>query len=455
MQISSSVRASRLLLTLCTLASAAIAHADTRNADPGNYRSVLSSLAPGDTLVLAAGTYTQGLPLNGMNGTAAAPIVIRGPDNQSAVFVARSCCNTVQLGSTSYVTVQNLTLDGAGIDGPFGVDSNDVTHHIVIEGMRIINHGAQQQVVGISTKAPAWNWIIRRNTIIGAGTGIYLGNSDGTQPFVAGIIEHNLIVDTLGYNMQIKHQEPRPTGVGLPTGVNRTIIRHNVFSKSGNSSTGGLARPNLLVGHFPLSGAGASDRYEIYGNFLYNNPTEALFQGEGNIALHDNVFVNPSGTAINIQPHEGEVRDVVAYHNTVVATGTGIRISGGAAGFTQRIVGNASFAATPITGPGQEQNVTGSYSAAANELNAPHAAIGSLDLFPKSGRLTGAAIDLTGFAQYADGTEDFDGRTRTGTIRGAYEGGGTNDGWKLALAIKPAPGGDVVRPMPPTNLRVE
>lgn len=444
----------RLLLALSVLMNISVVFAETRNADPSNYRTVLSSLTPGDTMVLAPGTYSQGLPLSGMNGTAAEPIVIRGPEDQSAVFVARSCCNTVQLGNTSHVQILNLTLDGAGLDDPFGVDSNAPTHHILVEGLRIINHGAHQQIVGISTKAPAWNWVIRRNTIIGAGTGIYLGNSDGSQPFVAGIIEHNLIIDSLGYNMQIKHQQPRPSGIGLPTGMSRTIIRHNVFTKSGNSSTGELARPNLLVGHFPLSGTGASDRYEIYGNFFYRNPTEALFQGEGNIALHDNLFVTTSGTAINIQPHQGEVRDVSIYHNTVVASGTGIRVSGAATGYTQRIVGNASFATTPISGPGQQNNVTGTYSAAANELNAPHAAIGSLDLFPKSGRLTGTPIDLSGFAHFADGTEDFNGRARTATVRGAYEGGGTNDGWKLALAIKPLVGG-ILRPMPPTNLRAE
>ena len=53
-----------------------------------------------------------------------------------------------------------------------------------------------------------------------------------------------------------------------------------------------MARPSLLVGHFPLTGAGRNDVYEIYGNFFWQNPTEALFQGEGNIALYDNVFVN-------------------------------------------------------------------------------------------------------------------------------------------------------------------
>ena len=63
-----------------------------------------------------------------------------------------------------------------------------------------------------------------------------------------------------------------------------------------------MARPSLLVGHFPLTGAGRNDVYEIYGNFFWQNPTEALFQGEGNIALYDNVFVNDFGDAVNIQP---------------------------------------------------------------------------------------------------------------------------------------------------------
>ena len=145
--------------------------------NPSNYRSQLATLRPGDVLVLVAGTYTQGLPLDAVAGTAQQPIIVRGPDDQSAIFTARSCCNTVQLDSTSFVEVRNLTLDGLNLDGPFGVDSRGASHHITLENLKIINHGADQQIVGISTKGPAWNWIIRRNTIIRAGTGIYLGNS--------------------------------------------------------------------------------------------------------------------------------------------------------------------------------------------------------------------------------------------------------------------------------------
>jgi hypothetical protein len=434
------------LAALAYLTLAAQAHAGVISANPSNYRTLLNNLQPGDTLQLAAGTYTQGLPLDNKAGTASAPIIIRGPDDQSAVFQAQDCCNTVQLRDTSYVQVLNLTLDGLGKDGPFGVDSSGNSHDITLENLMIVNHNGSQQTVGISTKGPAWNFVIRRNTIIGAGTGIYLGNSDGSQPFVAGVIEYNVILDTTGYNMEIKHQNPRPTGIGLPTGASRTIIRHNVFAKRSSTVGSDGARPNLLVGHFPLTGTGANDLYEIYGNFFYQNPTEALFQGEGNIALHDNVFVNSAGDAVNIQAHEDKPRTVTVYHNTVVATGNGLHISGADTNFVQKLIGNVAFAGDPIVGPNQQSNITGTYAQAATHLNAPTAAIGSLDLYPKAGQLTGAALDLSAFSGFTDGTKDFNGIARTGTHRGAYEGDGTNPGWKLALAPKSAVGGSTPQP---------
>ncbi len=410
--------------------------AATLNGSPGNYLSLLPSLAPGDTLQLTSGTYTGGLPISSMNGTASLPIIIAGPSDQSARFTADDCCNTIELRNASYIEIHNLTLDGSGTVDAFGVNSSGPTHHITIAHLKIVNYGADQQAVGIGTKAPAWNWIVRDNTIIGAGTGMYFGNSDGTQPFVAGIIENNLVLDTIGYNVQIKHQLARPTGLGMPTGANVTVIRNNVFSKRNNAATGGSARPNLLVGHFPVSGTGSNDRYEIYGNFFYENPTEALFQGEGNIALYDNLLVNSYDDAVNIQPQNDVPRNVTVLHNTVVAAGGGIRVSGAASGYTQAIVGNASFAATPVSGPNQADNITGSFAGAATYLNDPTGAVGALDLYPKSGQLLGAAISLAPFATLTDYNKDFNGTLRTGIHRGAYEGSGVNPGWKLALAMK-------------------
>jgi hypothetical protein len=113
------------------------------------------------------------------------------------------------------------------------------------------------------------------------------------------------------------------------------------------------------VGHFPLTGIGATDLYEIYGNFFFQNPTEALFQGEGNIALHDNLFVTSAGDAIHVQPQNDLPRYVTVYDNTVVASGEGISITGGDPNYVQRIIGNAAFAAAPVAGPNQIDNITG------------------------------------------------------------------------------------------------
>jgi hypothetical protein len=254
---------------------------------------------------------------------------------------------------------------------------------------------------------------------------------------VAGLIEYNVVLDTIGYNLEIKHQNPRPTGIGLPTGVNRTIIRHNVFSKA-NTPIGQVqeAQPNVLVGHLPLSGEGQDDTYEIYGNFFYENPTEALFQGEGNIGLYANLFVTSSGDAINIMPHNAVPRQVTVFQNTVIAAGSGISVSGGNPNFTQRIIANAVFADTPIQGPNKVANITAPYGSAHLYVNDPYGPIGELDLYPLPGMLTGTLIDTSALTGYTDWTRDFNASVRNQAFRGAYSGEGSNPGWQLALAMK-------------------
>jgi hypothetical protein len=138
--------------------------------------------------------------------------------------------------------------------------------------------------MAISNKLLAFRQSVPRGTGLsevtpfGAPAPEYLGNSDGNAPFVRGLIAHNLIVDTIGYNLQIKHQNARLEIAGMPIEPSVTIIRHNVFSKENGAATGPFARPNVLVGHWPVRGDGSKDTYEIYGNFFYQNPTEALFQ---------------------------------------------------------------------------------------------------------------------------------------------------------------------------------
>jgi len=423
-------------------------------ATPSNYRSFLAGLKPGDTLLLSPGNYgvdangndtadPPGLPIFNMHGTAAQPITIKGPDGgPKPVLLGRGTHNTIRFSNASYIVIKGIEVDGRDLGG-FGVSAAGAVHHITLEDLTIRGAGGSQQNVGISsTGAYAWNWIVRRNLIDGAGTGMYFGNSDGSSPFVAGLIENNVVKNTIGYNVQIKHQASWGSPpAGMPTGTTTTVIRNNVFSKLSSFVSPDGARPNLLVGAPPPSGAGAANGFEIYGNFFWQNPTEGLFQGEGNIALYNNLMVNGSGTAVRIQPHNGTVQQVRVFNNTILAAGTGISVSGGQAGTTQRVVGNAVFASTPISTSGadaqQADNVMDSFDNAGAYLVNPTGALGSLDLFPKTGQLVRPALSTSGLEGFASYDQDFNGRARSWTIRGAYGAEGANPGWRPVLDFKP------------------
>jgi hypothetical protein len=440
----------RWLLSLFLILDATSAGAATLTGDPGNYASQLGKLKPGDTLNLKAGSYGKGLNVTNLNGTATMPIVISGPASGSpAVFTGRSCCNTVEIANSSHVVIRNLKLDGKNLAGVFGVSakggSANLTHHITIEGLTIVNHGATQQTVGISTKTQTWGWIIRRNTIVGAGTGLYLGNSNGKDPFIAGLIEHNLVRDTVGYGMQIKHQLDRPARPGLPTGPQKTIIRHNVFIKDNRPSPDG-DRPNLLVDGFPATGAGSTDLYEIYGNLLYHNPRESLLQAAGRVAIHDNIFVDVTGTALRLGDHHQPLKLAHVYNNTIYAAAKGIYFAT-AAQSDHHVRGNLVFAATPISGKvtSKSKNLELAVGAAAGYVKAPSKVLGQMDFYPLPGKATGAPIDLSPFAAHTDYDLDFNGASKGGfTFRGAYAGAGQNPGWKLQAGIK-----SLAKPPPP------
>ena len=417
----------------------------TIQATPSDYVSKVANLIPGDRLQLAAGTYGQYLNVYNLHGQPSQCIVIEGPASGSpALFTGSDTRNIVSLWDSSYIALRNLTLDGQGKwgDGIKAEVESVSVHHILIDGLTLRNFNRDQQVVGINAKCPAWNWVIRNTTITSAGTGIYIGGSGGEFAFTNFLVEHNLIYGTIGYNAQFKHQDARDTSLGIPSS-GTVIVRHNTFSKGTNSSTGVDARPNLLADHWPSSGAGSSDSYQIYGNLFYDNPSpEYLFQGEGNVAFHDNLLVNRAtgGGGVNVFNHNGAPKQIDVFNNTIVVPGTGIRIVNPDTAYTQRVTGNAVFAGTPLNGGLQSSNMTGTYAASSTYLNNPMAALGSgLDLYPKTGQLQGTAIDYSPFTAYLDYDRDFNQSARVATYRGAYSGDGVNPGWTPALAIKPGP----------------
>ena len=413
-----------LSLPLLLALPAAPAFAIDTLAGPENYLSLLKQLRAGDHLRLTAGDYARGLPLHHLSGEPGRPIVIEG--RAGTRFLARPGGNTVSLLDVSHLVIRNLELDGRNlpVDAVKAEGHGRYAHFITLENLHIHDHDASQQSVGISSKCPAFGWVVRGNRIERVGTGMYFGDSDGSDPFVAGLIENNHVSDSIGYNLQIKHQNPRPPD--LPEALERhdTIIRGNFFAKE-VAWPDRAARPNVLIGHAPMTGAGAADRVLIYGNIFWQNPSEALFQGEGNLALYNNVFVNAQGHAVHIQPHNDIPRQVDIFHNTVLARGHGIRIlrrEGTEAAWPQRVRRNLVFAAQPISGGEAADNLVGDVDSAARFLRKPYTDLEQLDLSSRM-RLAGAAWpESLGLDTYPDSDQDIDGQLRRMPTLGACVG---------------------------------
>lgn len=360
-------------LSLCLLLGQGAA-ADYR-AGPNDYRDFLGGLQPGDRLLLEPGDYTRGLPLHGLSGESGQPIVIEAVNpSMPPRFIARPRANTVSLVNVRHVVLRYLELDGRNVpvDAVKAEGHSAYADFITLDSLYIHDHAASQQNVGVSTKCPAFGWVVRHNRIERVGTGMYFGDSDGTDPFVSGTIEDNRVSDTLGYNLQIKHQRARPLGRLDPGGPYDTLIRRNVFSRD-NAITGPHPRPNVLLGHFPPSGDGKDDRYIVYQNVFNQNHGEALLQAEGNLVIFANLFVNHHGDAVHVQPHNDIPRSVFIFNNTVLAKGEGIAVRHREpSGWPRKVFANAVFAGTPLLGASAADNLLGRHDDAARFLRAPN-----------------------------------------------------------------------------------
>jgi len=192
-------------------------------------------------------------------------------------------------------------------------------------------------------------------------------------------------------------------------------------STSGGA-TGEHARPNLLVGHFPLEGRGAGDFCVIYGNVFQDNPTgEALLQGVGNAALYNNLFLNPGGDAVRIQPHNRLRRAVAIFLETVIAGGVGIALAKGEPGYARYIGRNAIFAAEPLRAEQAAENFLASLDQARRELVAPVVDPAKRDFAPRPGALASGAALPDDVRRRPDAGLDFQGLRRLGATVGACQ----------------------------------
>jgi len=417
------------------------------------FKPAAEGLKPGDTLIVHQGTYLETNRMSiQVQGTASAPIVIRGADGEARPVITRptsaSLQNTINIeGSARYLTIKGLEIVGNGGDG---VNMSGALSFITLEDLVI--HDVD---VGVNFRSSMDHITVRRNHIYntgrdgGTGEGMYVGCNDATCVVRDSIIENNWIHDTLPGTTQ-------GDGIEVKVGSHSNIIRDNVIYN--------MSFPGILV-----YGTGANPPNVVEGNVVWNCP-------EGIAALADAVVRNNivigSGCGLCIYSHVqvSQRKNITAVHNTLYRNDDGIyhRWSG-----TNLVLANNAIyspgqtavnsngtitstggvvAANLVEGAMSGDTIGGGRFLGGGSAAAAFLDPASNDFWPRSGSpLIGSAS--AGHTAPAD----FNGSTRTSPFDvGAYETNGqaSNPGWRIGAGFKVI-GVPTGPPAAPSNLRVQ
>ncbi|MFB6722202.1 polysaccharide lyase 6 family protein [Kribbella sp. NPDC056345] len=304
-------------------------------------RRAIAAAQPGAEIVLADGTYnvtgSQGIPVQGRRGTAAAPITVRAASTGGATLTGD---RGFVLSDSAYVVLsgfklrQRTTLDIPTTCKNIRISRNDLQladiegmHWVMVRGDNTVierNHFHGKSTLGVflgvegpGTAGMARGVRIARNyfsdhTFAGdnGGEPIRLGLSGRSLSDAGAIVEENLFERANG----------DPEAISVKSSAN--VIRHNTV----RSSLGGIVlrhgNRSRVEGNFILAG---SNGIRIYGNdhLIVNNYVErvsgsGIVLGSGNVRDH-----KPEDSAESRRGNDAPDRVTIAL-NTVLSAGTAI-----------------------------------------------------------------------------------------------------------------------------------
>lgn len=119
--------------------------------DTGQLRSALAAARPGDTILLAPGSYAGGLYVEGLQGAEGSPIVIAAADpDDPPVFVGGG--SALHLVDPAYVELRDLVMTGAtanGLNLDDGGSYETPAHHVVLRRITVRDVGPTGNCDGV------------------------------------------------------------------------------------------------------------------------------------------------------------------------------------------------------------------------------------------------------------------------------------------------------------------
>ena len=246
-------------------------------------QAAVDAVAPGDTVLVAPGTYTDAVEMYDVAGTADAPVTFKA-GGEVVIDASGVERDAVLIAESSYVVWEGFRIENAPRAG-LRVSTSD---HVTVED----NVLAENTTWGLFTDF-ADDLLIEGNESFGADEehGIYVSNS-GDRPVLRG----NAVHDNAASGIQL-NADATMGGDGVITGA---VIEGNVIT--GNGVAGGAA--------LNLDGV---EKSTIRNNVISDTHASgiALFQNDGaicssdNLVQHNTVMVADDGRWAMTLPNDG------------------------------------------------------------------------------------------------------------------------------------------------------
>jgi chitodextrinase len=403
------------------------------------FENLANTLAPGDTLILHGGIYTQSCRrlISNIHGTPSSPITIQAAAGENPIITRPDASqNNIEIQSVSYLTISGLHFLGG--DSGVRLMSGD---HITFADNEIYNTDNNALRVNDSNMD---SLTIRHNhihhtgldtTSLTEGEGMYLGCNNDACHITNSLIVGNYIHHTRGTS------SGGNDGIELKVGSFNNIIRDNVI----HDTNIGEQFPCITVY------GGGSSINTIEGNAVWNC-------GEGIYIVSDAVVRNnivfSSGSGISSYPHVqvATMKNLTIVNNTIYSNSDCLFLRwGSVTNFTlannaaycagNNAVNVSSFGGATVksnfveggmSGASIDNNAFLAGGTAASAFNDPV----NLDFWPK------ASSPLLGRANASFIPPlDFNGTPRMAPFDvGAYETEGLaqNPGWRITTDFKPS-----------------